>query len=153
MDQASIEQAYVPFIEVLREGGFKTPAEGWPAELVAAHVARNNELIAEAAERVVSGERPTYDNTSAVAEAELGDYADAVGGIAGLGAAVEASAQRLAAAWAALDETTGGYLLPVVIVDSGRVVRDAPVPIRSFVEGNASFHLEMHLEQLRALRQ
>jgi hypothetical protein len=31
-------------------------------------------------------------------------------------------------------------------------VNDGPIPIRNFVEGNASFHLEMHFAQLKALR-
>ena len=38
-----------------------------------------------------------------------------------------------------------------LIVDSGRIVRDEPMPVRSLVEGNASYHLDMHLEQLNAL--
>ncbi|MGA2530628.1 MAG: hypothetical protein ABSG36_15905 [Acidimicrobiales bacterium] len=152
MDQAAIEAAYEPFVSTLREGGFKTPPQGWPAELIAAHVLRNNELIAEVGEAVAAGESPSYDNSAAVSDADLRVLADTIGGIAGLAGAVAASARRLAAAWAGLDETTEGYLLPVVIVDSGRVIRDTPVPIRAFIEGNASFHLEMHLDQLRALR-
>ncbi len=63
-----------------------------------------------------------------------------------------ASARRLAAAWSSLDDETGAHLVPAHIVDGGRVVRDDPVPIRRFIEGNASFHLDMHLSQLRALR-
>ena len=127
-------------------------AEGWSVELVAAHVSRNNDLISEAAERIVAGERPSYDNNAAVDDAELGSYADAVGGLAGLADAVETSARRLATAWAALDEATESYLLPVVILDSGNVVNDGPIPIRKFIEGNASFHLDMHFGQLKALQ-
>jgi len=152
MDLGTLESAYEPFLATLREGGFQAPAEGWPAELVAAHVARNNELIAEVAEKIVAGEQPTYDNRTAVDDAELRAFSDAVGGIAGLAEAVEASARRQARAWSALADNTAGYMLPVVIVDGGRVMRDDPVPIRSFIEGNASFHLDMHLEQLRALQ-
>lgn len=152
MDQDSIETAYAPFVAALREGGFAAPAEGWPAELVAAHVSRNNDLIAEAAERIVSGEQPTYDNKAAVDDAELRSYADGVDGLAGLADAVETSARRLATAWAALDEATEGYLLPAVIVHGGTVVNDEPIPIRKFIEGNATFHLDMHFNQLNALR-
>lgn len=60
--------------------------------------------------------------------------------------------RRLAAARAALDETTADYLLPVTIRDGGDIVRDGPIPIGSFIEGNASFHLDLHFEQLKALR-
>jgi hypothetical protein len=34
--------------------------------------------------------------------------------------------------------------------DSGGV-RDGPIPIRELIEGNATFHLQLHLDQLRAL--
>jgi hypothetical protein len=152
VDEDTIRNAYAPFVAALREGGFAVPGEGWPAELVAAHVSRNNDLISEAAERIVAGEAPSYDNSAAVDGAELRSYADAVGGLGGLADAVETSARRLAKAWAALDEATGSYLLPVVIRDADRVVNDGPIPIRNFVEGNASFHLEMHFAQLKALR-
>src|SRR5271165_6682722 len=121
MEASILKSAYEPFAAALREGGFEAPAEGWTAELVAAHVARNNDLIAEVAETVAAGGQPAYDNRAAVDESELQAFADAAGGMAGLADAVEASARRLARAWAALDETTAGYLLPVVIVDSGRV--------------------------------
>ena len=88
MDEDTIQTAFAPFVAALREGSFAVPAEGWPAELVAAHVSRNNDLISEAAERIVAGERPSYDNNAAVDDAELGSYADAVGSLAGLADAV-----------------------------------------------------------------
>ena len=76
MDHASIEDAYEPFVAALRRGGFKAPADGWPAELVAAHVARNNDLVSDVAEQLVIGLRPSYDNRSAVDESELQALAD-----------------------------------------------------------------------------
>jgi uncharacterized protein YciI len=39
----------------------------------------------------------------------------------------------------------------VVIRDGGTIVRDGPVPIGAFIEGNARFHLDAHAEQLRSL--
>ncbi|MGD0875214.1 MAG: maleylpyruvate isomerase N-terminal domain-containing protein [Acidimicrobiales bacterium] len=153
MDADSIRRAYVPFVAALREGGFAVPTEGWPVALVAAHVSRNNDLISDAAERVVAGERPSYDNSAAVDDAELRSYADLVGSLAALGDAVEASARRLATAWEALGETNGSYLLPALIRDGDTVVNDGPIPIRRFIDGNASFHLDLHFAQLRALSQ
>jgi hypothetical protein len=152
VDQIDLEAAYEPFVAELRKGGFVRPQDGWSAELVAAHVARNNDCIAEAAEQVAAGARPSYDNAVAVDDAELGAYADEVGGIDGLARAVEASARRLAVARARLDETMATYPMPTVIRDAGAIVRDAPTPLAIFMEGNASFHLDAHLEQLRALR-
>jgi hypothetical protein len=39
----------------------------------------------------------------------------------------------------------------VVIRDHGEVVRDGPMPIGMFMEGNGRFHLDMHAERLRSL--
>jgi hypothetical protein len=152
MDRDTIERAYVPFVTLLRQGGFAPPPEGWTAELVAAHVSRNNDLIADAAERIVAGEQPSYDNNASVDDDELRAYAEAAGGLSGLADATEISARRLAAARSALDATTENCLLPVVITDSGTVVRDEPITIAQLIEGNASFHLDMHFEQLQSLR-
>ena len=115
-------------------------------------ISLNNDLIADVAERIVAGERPAYDNRGVVGEAELSSYASQVGGVDGLAGSVEHSARRLAKAWSALDAETGGYMVPVVIVHSGKVVKDEPVAIKELIEGNASFHLSMHLAQLMALR-
>ena len=62
MDQEGIENSYSAFVSALRQGGFSVPSDGWPAELVAAHVCLNNDLIAGVAEQVVAGEEPSYDN-------------------------------------------------------------------------------------------
>ncbi len=152
MDREAITDGYTPFAAELRRGTFSVPKEGWPAELIGAHVARNNELIAEAAEGVATGESPVYDNAAAVDEDALRAYAEAAGGLPGLADAVESSALRLAEAWAALAGAAVEYPLPVRIIDSGQLVRNGPVPLRDFIEGNASFHLQMHLDQLRELR-
>jgi hypothetical protein len=152
MDHNSIESAYGPFVAVLREGGFSEPADGWPAELVAAHVSRNNDFIAEMAERIAAGEQPSYDNAVAIDDAALRAYAGEVGGIPGLADAIETSARRLAAARARLDDTTESRMLPAIIRDGDDIVVDGPIPIGRFIEGNASHHLDLHFEQLKALR-
>jgi phytoene/squalene synthetase len=90
VDPETIEAAYEPFVEELRQAGFGEPESGWPAELIAAHVARNNDLIAEMAERMAAGEAPSYDNEAAVDETLLAEYASEVGGLAGLADAVAA---------------------------------------------------------------
>lgn len=72
MSSGSLEAAYAPFVASLRAGGFGPPTDGeWPAELIAAHIARNNDLIAEAAERVAAGEAVSYDNFIGVDETPL----------------------------------------------------------------------------------
>src|SRR3984885_5704895 len=145
------DAVYAPFVASLRAGGFGPPADGeWPAELVAAHIARNNDLIAAAAEQVAAGQEVSYDNESGVDDAEPARYAQSVGGLAGLAREVERSAARLEQARDALGDRASTPV-QVIIRDHGQIVRDGPMTIGAFIEGNVSFHLDLHLEQLKAL--
>jgi uncharacterized protein YciI len=146
----SLEAMYAPFVAALRAGSFRPADSGWPPELIGAHVAVNNDLIAELAEQVAAGEAPAYDNAAAVDEDALQRFAETVGGRHGMAAAVQRSAARLAAARDALGERAG-TMVPVVIRDAGEVVVDQQVPIGAFCGTNAGFHLTAHREQLRAL--
>ena len=71
MEREEIVQAYQPFIETLRAGGFVEPENGWNAAQVAAHIVANNNGIAAVAEAIVKGERPSYDNTEVIDDAQL----------------------------------------------------------------------------------
>ncbi len=75
----------------------------------------------------------------------------AAGGLDGMAGLVETSAGRLARASELLRPEARVVEVPATIADGGQVVRDGPVPIGAFVEGNATYHLQMHLDQLRAL--
>lgn len=146
-----LDAPYAHFAATLRTGTFRAPESGWPAELIAAHVAMVNDGIADLAERVAAGAEPSYDNSAAVDEARLRAFADTAGGLRGLADAVEGSAARLAAAYDALRGELGDKLVQVLIHDGGGIAADRPMPIRSFCEGNASGHLSGHSEQLHAL--
>ena len=151
MTSESITAAYAPFAASLRAGEFSDPDNGgWPAELVAAHVARNNDLIAATAELVAEGAEVSYDNAAAVDEVDLAAYATSVGGVPGLAAEIERSAARLQAAYDALG-AKADTPVHVIIRDNGTVARNAPIAIGTFIEGNATFHLRAHYEQLMAL--
>ena len=150
MTSDDLEAAYAPFIATLLAGGFRDPADGWPAELIAAHVAANNDLIAHAAEQVADGAEVSYDNASTVGDEELAAFARDAGGLPGLAREIERSAARLAAAGAALGDRANTPV-HVIIRDNGEIVQDGPIPIGACVAGNASFHLDVHLEQLKAL--
>ncbi len=151
MTAESLAAAYAPFTASLLAGGFDPPAEGeWSAELVAAHIVRNNDLIAEAAEKVAAGADVAYDNASSVDEIELARLAEGAGGLTGLAREVERSAARLERAGQALGELAATPV-HVIIRDGGEVVRDGLIPIGAFIDGNASFHLDAHHAQLSAL--
>jgi uncharacterized protein YciI len=147
----NFDAVYAPFIASLLAGGFGPPPDGeWPAELVAAHIARNNDLIAEAAERIAARQEVRYDNASGVDETELARYAAYVGGLPGLAREVERSATRLEKASDALGELADTPV-HVIIRDHGEIVRDGPMTIGAFIEGNVGFHLDLHLDQLKSL--
>jgi hypothetical protein len=152
MDSAEIQGAYGPFADALRAGGFAEPGTGWDAALIAAHIATNNDQIASVAEQIAAGRRPSYDNAEVIDDERLREFASAAGSLDGLAGLVVTSAARLARAWELLGPELGLVEVPAKIADGGRIVRDEPIPIRAFIEGNATFHLQLHLEQLRALR-
>jgi hypothetical protein len=151
MDGAEIQGAYRVFADTLWAGGFSQPDTGWDASLIAAHVAANNDSIASVAEQIAAARHPSYDNAELIDDERLREIASAAGGLDGLAGLIETSAARLAHAWELLGPELGQIEVPVKIADGGQVVRDGPIPIRAFIEGNATFHLELHLDQLRAL--
>jgi uncharacterized protein YciI len=148
---ASLDAIYAPFVALLLGGRFGPPPAGeWPAELVAAHIARNNDLIAGVAEQIAAGRQVSYDNAAGVDESELAGYAASAGGRAGLAHEVERSAARLERARDALGELAG-TAVDVRISDHGALVVDRPLTIGDLITGNASYHLALHHDQLRAL--
>jgi hypothetical protein len=151
MDPAEIEAAYGPFVAALNAGGFAVPEQGWSAELIGAHVAANNDLIAALAEAVARGETPHYDNEVAVDDHELGEFVTRFGGLTGVAREVRRSATRLADARRSLDDESASRQVRAVIHDNGELVLDGDVAIEAFIEGNATFHLQRHFDQLREL--
>jgi hypothetical protein len=151
VEAAQQEAAYASFAETLRAGGFSDPASGWNAGQIAAHVCLNNDLIAEAAERLGRGEEVGYDNSAAVGEDDVREYAAKLGGLGELADAVGRSGARLARAHQNLTEAGRARQISVVIWDDGSIVHDGPMPAGDLIVGNATFHLAMHHDQLRAL--
>jgi hypothetical protein len=151
VDSAGIEDAYRAFAVTLRAGGFVRPDAGWDASLIGAHIAANNDVIASVAEDIAAGRRPAYDNAEVIDDDRLREIASAAGGLDAIAALIEKSALRLARAFEQLGPELGTVEVPAKIADGGKIVRDGPVPIRTFIEGNATFHLQLHRDQLLGL--
>jgi hypothetical protein len=94
LEPDEIESAFDEFVLTLRNQTFEPPGDGWSAELIGAHVANNNDLIAEMAEKVARGESPSYDNAHGVNDNELRAYVARVGDVEGVADDVVRSARR-----------------------------------------------------------
>ena len=147
-----LEKAYVPIVRELRDGDFERAPHGWSAEHIAAHVALNNDFLTAAARDVVAGLAASYNNETAVDIDQLDAYASKFDSLGDLADDVARSATELAAAFAELTSQEPETELPIVIHHEGRIVRDGPGSLVELIEGNTSFHLSMHLDQLLALR-
>jgi hypothetical protein len=154
MDSAAIEEAYQPFTSALREGVFHEPAAGggWTAEMVAAHVVLNNDRFADAVDELLTTGSTAVDNENAVTDEVLQAHVEATGGLVELAADVSRSAGRLAAAYDELQGSGRDAEVPFRIRHEGTVIRDRPGRLGDLIEGNATYHLQMHLDQLLALR-
>jgi Mycothiol maleylpyruvate isomerase N-terminal domain len=152
MDGAGIEQAYEPFLAVVQAGGFREPTsdEGWSADMVVAHVTRNNDHWSRAAREVVAGGRVGYDNETDVDAEVLRRHLADLGGPEAVQADLRRSVRELAAAYDQLGDLRD-TVIPVRIVSDGRTVADGARPVGDMLVGNATYHLQMHLEQMLAL--
>jgi uncharacterized protein YciI len=151
VEPSGLESSYDDFVLTLRSRRFLVPDHGWTAELIGAHVAANNDLIADLAERVARGDQPTYDNADEIDDVALAAYVARVGDANAVASEIERSAQRLARARDSLGSEGLEYQLPAIIRDGDTIAHDGPLPLGAFIAGNADFHLERHVEQLRAL--
>jgi hypothetical protein len=152
MESSPIRDAYQPFAQVLRAGGFAEPNEGWNAGQIAAHISLSNDQFTELAGRLREGEDISFDNTEVSDPQRLLGYAAAHGGLAGLADAVEASAARLADAYEGMTPEQRDCPIPVRIWHDGQIVRDHSMTIGELIVGNGDFHLAMHHKQLEDLR-
>ena len=147
-----LEKAYVPIVRELRDGDFDPAPRGWSAQHIAAHLALNNDFLTAAARDVLAGLAASYTNETAVDIDQLDAYASKFALLGDLADDVARSATDLAAAFADLTSQDPDTQLPIVIHHDGRIVRDGPGSLVELIEGNATYHLSMHLDQLLALR-
>ncbi len=147
-----LERAYVPIVRELRDGGFERPLHGWAAEHIAAHLATNNDLLTGAVRDVLAGGAASYNNESAIDVDLLTAYASKFASLGDLADDVARSATDLAVACGDLASQESDSQIPLVIHHDGRIVRDGPGSLLELIEGNVTYHLSMHLDQLLALR-
>src|SRR5690349_10734174 len=104
-DLPDLAAAYEPFVASLVSGDFGAPAaDAWSAEMIAAHVALNNESWTAAARGVLSGAAPVYDNEVAVDPAELRVHVERLADRTALAEWVRRSAREMDALHRSLTE-------------------------------------------------
>lgn len=151
--QQSVQAAYAPIAAAMREHDFGRPVdpEAWPAELIAAHVILTNDLLADAARSVASGEEPVYDNGPAHDGERLREVLMRTGALSELAHEVERSASDLQAAYEQLSQEQRQTSLRTRLSHDGDVAVDEPRPIGATIEAMGE-HVDVHLVQLLDLR-
>jgi hypothetical protein len=132
--------------------GSRSPADGWTAGQVCAHLILNNGLFVETARAVQRGESPSYDNEHAVADEATAALAGAAGSVTTIAEWLRQSARSYAETLAALPaEVLDTTIVTTIRHDGGRIVDAEPRRLGDLMVGELTFHAGMHLEQVRAL--
>lgn len=135
----------------LASGPERVPRAGeWDRAQVLAHLAINDELLADVTEAILAGRPTRYDNKPAIDSQHLRSFA--VEAADDLPERVRAAGRRLARSAEQLSAEQRETLVPARIVDGDEVVLDRAVPWGSLLDTGATRHLPLHAEQLRALR-
>jgi hypothetical protein len=148
-----LESAYRTLLDMLRTASFRSPADAadWDAELVLAHLAANDRLLAATTAALLADDAPAYDNAAATREVGLHALARAAGDWNGLVATVRQSGLELVLLARQLDSVTAATAVPTRIIDGDVVRVDAAVPWSGVLNTHAEVHLPSHISQLRAL--
>lgn len=149
MDTATLESTYDRILDLAVSGDFTEKAGEWPAHLVVAHLAVNDDLLIEAV-RDVLADKPThhYDNAPAVDD----DNLRAQGTLPEVVDKLRTTSRQLcdlAAQLGPLEDT------PVVVrlrYGDRQMLDGETMPIGRFLEIHRDVHLPSHLSQLEGLR-
>jgi hypothetical protein len=154
MNTDKLREAYDQFLETVADRGrFGPPPPGeWTPELVLAHVAVGDRVIAQAAAQVMAGRQPELDNFASQSRPYLEAVAQAAGSWDGLVRLVRQAGDELIALAERMTDEQAGTLVHSRILDGTRMVVDAPFPIGQAVMVPAVVHLAGHAQQLLALQ-
>jgi hypothetical protein len=129
-----------------------SPASGWSAGQVCAHLILNNGLFVEVARQVQQGHVSPYDNERAVADDATSALAAAAGSTAQVAEWLRQSAAGYAAFVTGLDARVLDAQVPTTIRhEGGFMVEGENRRLGDLMLGQLTVHAGMHLEQVRAL--
>jgi hypothetical protein len=154
MDTAPLREAYGALLEaaatVAESGDPKTtPAGGWNADQILAHVAIVTATTIATASCVAAGSNTTYDNRIASDTWTIDRAIALAGGNAGLRERIRAQGEALCAfGGPALSEAELDTLVPALLLSNDVVLVDQPLRLRDLVMGLADAELPGHTKQL-----
>lgn len=154
IDILALEEAYRELLDVARSGPFRPPADasGWPAELILAHVATNDRMLAATTAMVLAGKSARYDNAAANAEAGLHALTRAAGDYDGLVATVRQTGLEVVLLVRQLTPERSAAAVSTRIMDGEDVRIDGTIPWSGVINTHAEVHLRSHIDTLRELK-
>ncbi|HEX6967429.1 MAG TPA: hypothetical protein VF174_01180 [Micromonosporaceae bacterium] len=152
MDAADLRRAYDVLLAEAEAGGFDPPPPGrWNAEQVIAHVAANDELMAETTEAVLAGSPWVSYNHNTIHRAQLDEMIAESGGMPGLIPLLRDRSERLCRLVERLGDRSS-TLVDTHMRDGFELVIDEQLPWGRTIDIHGRLHLPIHIAQLRALR-
>jgi hypothetical protein len=151
MDTEELARSVAAFEAAVSDGPYPAPQAGeWSAEMVLAHAAAVNRLVAHSVASAIDGECATYSNRVAGNGALLRAIVAGSGGTAELKAEVIRTGHVLIHLAAELGPDAAS---PIdALVAEGDIVHvDGPVPALALIASTLGYHLGVHREQLAAL--
>jgi hypothetical protein len=150
-DADLMQRNYATVIELARRGGFHAPEKGWTAEQVVAHLLSTTEKFVSVGQAVDRGEQPVTGDPDVVDDQALTRRTTAAGGLDGLTARLESASAQLVAYSAAISEGSATTEVQFVVHHDGAIIADEMRAWGKILAGHASFHLPLHIDQLKAL--
>jgi hypothetical protein len=152
MDSTMVRNAYADFLAVAEAGGFGPPPPGeWDAEHILAHIYATHAHITAVALSVIAGQRPAYDNRSALDEWNLRRVIAEAGDLAVLIERVRWGGDLHGMVVEQLSEEHAAVMVPVLIISNDEVIVDEPWPLGQLAQAVGVIHLPRHADQLRSL--
>jgi hypothetical protein len=129
-----------------------SPATGWDAGQICAHLILNNGLFIRTAQSVATGGPHVYDNESSASDVATAALAAGAGSVGVLAEWLRQSAT----AYVDLLTTLPADVLDTEVTttihhEGGRMVDGEPRRLGDLMVGQLTFHAGMHLDQLREL--
>jgi len=151
MDTQALRNAYDEF-HATAAMSHAAPADGgWSAELVVAHIALTDALLAATARALLDGRPAAYDNAAASFGPNLQRYVDAIADRDQQLADARRRSQERCALAEELDDATAATAVHVRVIDGATVTVDQPLPFATALHVHATIHLPTHTNDLMAL--